>query len=324
VSRACIPPGYHHGMSFFAIFFALLLEQARPLSPGNAVHRLATAWRRRIRRSLDAGQAEHGWMAWSVAALVPVLLVALVHWLLLPFSDLLVFVWTVAVLYVTLGFRQFSHHFTAIRQALEAGDESQALTELARWRGVAPEPLARQELLRQVIEHSALEAHRHVFGVLLAYSVFAVLGLGPAGAVLYRMGESLARRWQPRLEDAPSEAAQKAAAQAWLWIDHAPARATALAFAVVGNFEESIAAWRSDAARFGNPNDGIVLAATAGAINVRLGGQGMGENPAQSAGWAELREPQPAHLASLVGLVWRSVVLWLLLLLLTTMAHSVG
>jgi adenosylcobinamide-phosphate synthase len=311
-------------MSFFAIFFALLLEQARPLSPGNAVHRLATAWRRRIRRSLDAGQAEHGWMAWSVAALVPVLLVALVHWLLLPFSDLLVFVWTVAVLYVTLGFRQFSHHFTAIRQALEAGDESQALTELARWRGVAPEPLARQELLRQVIEHSALEAHRHVFGVLLAYSVFAVLGLGPAGAVLYRMGESLARRWQPRLEDAPSEAAQKAAAQAWLWIDHAPARATALAFAVVGNFEESIAAWRSDAARFGNPNDGIVLAATAGAINVRLGGQGMGENPAQSAGWAELREPQPAHLASLVGLVWRSVVLWLLLLLLTTMAHSVG
>ena len=30
------------------------------------------------------------------------------------------------------------------------------------------------------------------------------------------------------------------------------------------------------------------------------------------------------HLASLVGLVWRSVVLWLLLLALTTMAHSVG
>jgi adenosylcobinamide-phosphate synthase len=308
-------------MSFFAIFFALLFEQARPLGQDNAVHRMATAWRRWVRRSLDAGQAEHGWMAWSVAALVPALLVALVHWLLLPFSDLLVFVWTVAVLYATLGFRQFSHHFTAIRQALESGDEAQAQAELARWRGIEaePEPLSQPELLRQVIEHSALEAHRHVFGVLLAYSVLAVLGLGPAGAVLYRLAESLARRWRPRLEDAPSEAVQRAAAQAWLWIDHVPARATALAFAVVGNFEESIAAWRQDAARFGNPNDGIVLAATAGAINVRLG-----LTPAQSAGSAEMREPQLAHLASLVGLVWRSVVLWLLLLALTTMARSVG
>ncbi len=313
-------------MSFFAIFFALLLEQARPLSRDNPVHRMATAWRRWVRRSLDAGQAEHGWLAWCAAALAPALLVALVHWLLLPFSDLLVFAWTVGVLYVTLGFRQFSHHFTAIRQALEAGDEELARAELARWRGIEPDGLSRQELLRQVIEHSALEAHRHVFGVLLAYAALAVLGLGPAGAVLYRMAESLSRRWLPRLQDAPSQAAQRAAAQAWLWIDHLPARATALAFAVVGNFEEAIAAWRQDAERFGNPNDGIVLAATAGAINVRLGGQILTAAQAQpsGSGWPEGREPQLAHLASLVGLVWRSVVLWLLLLALTTMAHSVG
>ena len=310
-------------MSFFAIFFALLLEQARPLSPDNPVHHLATAWRRWVRRSLDAGQSEHGWMAWAAAAVGPALLVALVHWLLLPFSDLLVFVWTAAVLYVTLGFRQFSHHFTAIRQALESGDEATARSELARWRGTELEEQSRPELLRHVIEHSALQAHRHVFGVLLAYAVLAVLGLGPAGAVLYRLAESLARRWRPRLQDAPSPAAQQAAQQAWLWIDHVPARATALAFAVVGNFEEAIAAWRQDGSRLGNPNDGIVLAATSGAINVRLGGQALSAE-ARQGGWTEGREPQLAHLASLVGLVWRAVVLWLLLLALTTMARSVG
>ena len=95
---------------------------------------------------------------------------------------------------------------------------------------------------------------------------------------------------------------------------------------MVGNFEEAIAAWRQDAERFDNPNDGIVLAATAGAINVRLGGQILTAAQAQpgGSGWPEGREPQLAHLASLVGLVWRSVVLWLLLLALTTMAHSVG
>lgn len=319
-------------MSFFAIFLALLLEQARPLGRDNSAHRMATAWRRWVRRSLDAGQAPHGWMAWSAAALVPALLAAMVHWLLLPFSDLLMFAWTVGVLYLTLGFRQFSHYFTAIRQALESNDEASARAELAEWQQVEVGELPRQELLRHVIEHSALAAHHHVFGVLFAYSVFAAFGFGPAGAVLYRMAESLARRWQPRLQDAPSSAAQQAAAQGWQWIDHVPARATALAFAVVGNFEEAIAAWRSDATRATQTNDGIVLAATAGAINVRLGGLGLGANPAAgeaggpelSGVWSEGREPQNAHLTSLVGLVWRSVVLWLLLLALMTLARSVG
>ena len=319
-------------MSFFAIFLAFLLEQARPLGRDNSAHRMATAWRRWVRRSLDAGQAPHGWMAWSAAALVPALLVALVHWLLLPFSDLLMFAWTVGVLYLTLGFRQFSHYFTAIRQALESNDEAAARAQLAEWQQVEVGELPRQELLRHVIEHSALAAHHHVFGVLFAYSVFAALGFGPAGAVLYRMAESLARRWQPRLQDSPSSAAQQAAAQGWQWIDHVPARATALAFAVVGNFEEAIAAWRSDATRATPSNDAIVLAATAGAINVRLGGLGLGANPSASgtAGpelsgvWNEGREPQNAHLSSLVGLVWRSVVLWLLLLALMTLARSVG
>ena len=202
-------------MSFFAIFLALLLEQARPLGRDNTAHRLATAWRRWVRRSLDAGQAPHGWMAWSAAALVPALLAALVHWLLLPFSDLLVFAWTVGVLYLTLGFRQFSHYFTTIRQALESNDEATARAQLAEWQQVEVGELPRQELLRHVIEHSALAAHHHVFGVLFAYSVFAALGFGPAGAVLYRMAESLARRWQPRLQDAPSSAVQQAVRLRW-------------------------------------------------------------------------------------------------------------
>ncbi len=315
-------------MSFFAIFLALLLEQARPLGRDNTAHRMATAWRRWVRRSLDAGQPRHGWMAWSAAALVPALLAALVHWLLLPFSDLLVFAWTVGVLYLTLGFRQFSHYFTTIRQALETNDEASARAQLAEWQQVEVGELPRQELLRHVIEHSALAAHHHVFGVLFAYSVFAALGFGPAGAVFYRMAESLARRWLPRQQDVPSSAAQQAAAQGWRWIDHVPARATALAFAVVGNFEEAIAAWRSDATRAAQTNDGIVLAATAGAINVRLGGLGLGAGeagvPGLSSVWSEGREPQNAHLTSLVGLVWRSVVLWLLLLALMTLARSVG
>ena len=36
------------------------------------------------------------------------------------------------------------------------------------------------------------------------------------------------------------------------------------------------------------------------------------------------REPEVAHLRSIVGLVWRSVVLWMLLLALLTLARLLG
>ncbi len=313
-------------MSFFAILLALLLEQARPLGPDNAVHRVALAWVHWAQRTVDAGQRLHGWLAWLTAAVVPALLSAVIYLVLDAWSGLLAFAWLVAILYVTLGFRQFSHHFTAIREALESGDEARAREILAYWREVDVAQLPRHELLRHVIEHAMVQAHRHVFGVLVCFVALAVLGLGPAGAVLYRLAEYVSRSWTARGEEgAPSQAAHQAAAQAWRWIDALPVRVTAVALAVVGNFEEAVASWRQDARHFPDPNDGVLLAATAGAINVRLGGQPL--DPAlgaeQGAPVTDGRTPQLAHLASVVGLVWRSVVLCLLLLALGVLARLV-
>ena len=182
------------------------------------------------------------------------------------------------MLYVTLGFRQFSHHFTNIRDALDAGDEARARELLAQWQQVDASELPRSEIVRHVIEYSVLAAHRHVFGVLAWFSVLAAFGLGPAGAVLYRMSEFVARYWKYRshTQTQPASAAlQSAAARAWHAIDWLPARITALAFAVVGSFEEAIDCWRNYAQRFPNDNDGVILAATSGAVNVRLGGEAL-------------------------------------------------
>ncbi len=309
-------------MNFLAIFIALLLEQARPLGPDNAWNAGLRWWARTTRRTLDAGQ--NGWVTWALAAVVPAVLVAVVFHALMAFSLVLGFVWLVLVLYLTVGFRQFSHHFTSIREALEAGDEDRARGILAAWQQVDASDLPRQAVVRHVIEHSVVAAHRHVFGVLVSFVVFALLGLGPAGAVLYRMSEFLARKWRAGSVDAPSEGLQVAAQTAWRWVDHGPARVTALGFAVVGNFEEAVAAWRQDASRFAVPNDGVVLAATSGAINVRLGGEPLGSAPAGDEPVTDGREPQVAHLASVVGLVWRSVVLWLMLMALMMIASAVG
>ena len=339
-------------MSFFAILCALLIEQVRPLAYHNPVYGAVLAWTRWTSRNFDAGRPHHGWVAWGLAVGVPSLLVLAVHWLLLHFLGLpFAILWSIAVLYTTLGFRQFSHHFTGIRDALDLGDEAQARKLLARWQRVDAADLPRSAIVRHVIEYSVIAAHRHVFGVLAWFSVLAAFGFGPAGAVFYRMSEFVARYWAHKNHASAQPASvwvRQAADRAWAAVDWLPARITALGFAVVGSFEEAIDCWRNDARRFPDPNDGVILAATSGALNVRLGGGqlapiasprdawpqpssgtgGNGDTPSAliglDSGSTPGREPVPAHLRSVVGLVWRSVVMWMVLLALLTLARLLG
>ncbi|MEZ5646580.1 MAG: CobD/CbiB family protein [Burkholderiaceae bacterium] len=305
-------------MSFLAILIALVLEQVRPLGYDNPAHAGLRGWTRSVRRNFDTGQAAHGWGAWCLAVLLPSAISGLVYWGLWRVNLIFAFVWLVLVLYLTLGFRQFSHHFSDIRQALEAGDEALARERFAQWLRRDASALPRGELLRQFIVHSMLSAHRHVFGVLVVFVVGWVLGLGPAGAVLYRLAEYVSRSWQRRPDGTPSEALEQAATTTWRWIDHVPARVTALGFAVVGNFEEAVAGWRSRVAAGEAGSDDVVLAAAGGAINLPLLRAVMGEAPDPST------TPQLAHLGSVVGLVWRAVVLWMLLLALLSLARLIG
>jgi len=329
-------------MSFFAVLFALLIEQIKPLSRQNWVHDAIFAWVRWTGRNFDAGKPRHTWVVWGVSVLAPALLVCVLFLLIERQSKLLALAFDVALLYLTLGFRQFSHHFTDIRDALDRGDEATARRCLAEWRHLDASELPRTELLRHVIEHALLAAHRHVFGVFFWFVVFSALGLGPTGAVLYRMAEFSSRFWayRHRTLGAPADDHLLALSRRMFQtIDHVPARMTAFGFAVVGNFEEAIGAWRRDASLWLYPNEGIILAAAAGAVGVRLGGaaapgvtpdrsktftDGSTADATEAHGATQGMQPQLGHLQSVVGLVWRSVVLWLLLLALLSLANVVG
>jgi len=159
----------------------------------------------------------------------------------------------------------------------------------------------------------------------------AALGLGPAGAVVYRMSDMVSRAWlaAPKPNKGwVSQTLQDAARQAWYRVDWFPARLTAVAFAVVGNFEEAIDCWRHHAQRFPDDNDGVVLSATAGALNVRLGGESLRPevttDNTQDSESTPGRAAEMSHLSSVVGLVWRSVVMWMVLLALLTLARLLG
>jgi adenosylcobinamide-phosphate synthase len=329
-------------MSFFAVLFALMFEQLRPLPSDNWVHDGLISWVGWTGRNFDAGRERHAWVVWFVSVLVPAGIAALLHIALASQNGIAALVFDVLVLYLTLGFRQFSHHFTDIRNALDQGDELLARRHLAQWCQLDASELPRSELLRHVIEFSLLAAHRHVFGVFFWYVVLSSVGLGPAGAVLYRMAEFAGRYWafkNKALGPQPNDKSMLLSQRLFTAIDYLPSRLTAFGFAVVGNFEEAINGWRRDAELWPQANDGVILASAAGAVGVRLGGVAAPDisperarafenqappEAAAAAGSTPGADPQMGHLASVVGLVWRSVVLWMLLLALLTLANLVG
>ncbi len=327
-------------MSFFAVLLTLLAEQLKPLPRSDRVHAVLLRWMRWTGRNFNAGRERHAWVVWGVTALAPALIAWGGHLLLARVGSVPALAWDVAVLYLTLGFRQFSHHFTDIRDALERGDETQACQLLAQWRHLDASELPRTELLRHVIEESLLAAHRHVFGVFFCFVVFAAIGFGPAGAVLYRMASFASRYWAARSRSLGSPSNDRLmllSQRLFLLIDAAPARLTAFGFAVAGNFEEAVTCWRRDASLWRHANEGVILAAAAGAVGIRLGGLtdpestlNNGVDPsgldaaAESDGATPGLVPQLGHLRSVVGLVWRSVVLWMLLLALLSLANLIG
>jgi adenosylcobinamide-phosphate synthase len=341
-------------VSVIAILVALLLEQARPLPPLDALRAGYRQWASFVGRNFDAGLGRHAVVVWLLTVAGPVVAVAAVSWVIASFSLLLAFALNVLVLYGTLGFRQFSHYFTGIREALDQGDEHRARQLLAQWQQVDASELPRTELLRQVIEFAVLASHRQVFGVMFWFVLLAALGFGPAGAVLYRLSQVALKHWARRhpIDGEPiSPTVLDLAQRLWSAIDYVPARLSAFGFAIVGNFEEAVASWRRDASMWSHPNDGTVLAAAAGAVGVQLGASVHQSGPAAAAARASASglagdeggrslvvadpaanppglttgmPPQMGHLQSVVGLVWRSVILWLLLLALLSVANLLG
>ena len=104
------------------------------------------------------------------------------YWALDQISPLLGLAWNVLILYLLVGFRHFSHAFSAIVDALKAGDAIAARRRLAAWRGSDASAVSAEEIPKLAIEQGLEDSYRHVFGILFWFLVLP----GPAGAVLYR------------------------------------------------------------------------------------------------------------------------------------------
>jgi adenosylcobinamide-phosphate synthase len=299
-------------MSVLAIIAALVLEQWRPIGDLRAVQASLAGWGTWLEQSFNGGERRHGIVGWLVAVLPWVIGAGAVHYALAVVSPLLALLFNLLVLYLTLGFRQFSHYFTDLQVAVRDGDMERARTLLDAWRGASGVTYTREEVIRLAIEEALIASHRHVFGVLLWYLLLP----GPAGAVLYRLAAYFAWRW--RNLGTFGQFAQAA----FRVLEWPAVRLTAAAFAVVGDFEDAVYCWRMQARAWPDAESGIVLAAGAGAMGVRLGMPVQdldGLNPRPELG---VGDPADApFLDSTVGLLWRAVVLWVVVIAMLTVAR---
>ena len=314
-------------MSLLSLIAALLLEQVHPLHARKYLYVWMRSYADFFQQHFNAGEQKHGKIAWLLAVLLPLLAAVPLYWMLAAQHVIFAWAFCVLVLYLTMGFRQFSHYFTDIHKALRDNDLEQARSLLAAWRHAPGDELSAEEIARLSIEQALLAAHRNVFGVVVWFVIFMLLGLGPIGAILYRLAQFLNYRWGqqhgPEMGDFGVFAARIYRVVEWL-----PMRLVASTFAIVGDFEDAVYCWRNQAQQWPDPEAGIVLASGAGALGVRLGmsivqeGELL-ERPEVGVG----DEADADYMQSTIGLVWRALVFWLIALLLlglASMANWIG
>lgn len=307
-------------MSLVSLIIALLLEQWRPLADRKELVSWPARFADYLQQHFNAGEREHGTIAWALGVVPAMLLAIVVYYLLYSLSPLLALAFNVLILYLTMGFRHVSHYFTDIHWALKSGDLDEARAILGDWRGESCERLNAEEVARIAIEEALVASHRHVFAVVFWF----VLLPGPVGAILYRMSYFLQQRWAAR-GDTELAAFGDFAGRVFRLLDWAPARLTGIAFAIVGDFEDAVYCWRSQAAKWPDPSLGVVLASGAGAMGVRLGMPFLSEsNPVDRPELGLGDDADLGFLDSTIGLVWRALVVMLFLLLLLAMARALS
>jgi adenosylcobinamide-phosphate synthase len=322
-------------MDMFAVVFALLLEQWRPAThwPRERVDAAVRMAIDALPDRLDGGREWHAWLGWSLAVGLPALLAWAIGAALGMVLGLLCFLFIVGVLYFALGFRLFSHRFTAVRDGLAARRLDLAGAALAQWQGAPLAPVGGampattpETIARQAIERGVGEAGRWLFGGLFWFAVLP----GASGAVLYRAADRVAVHWSAAPVAGLHPGFASVALSALRWLDELPARLAAGAFALVGDFTGAAEGWQAArreqaGALAGERIQGpraLMVAAAFGALGMAQGTVPAERAPApeatgsydafDGAGWdADSYALAVRQMDGAAALVWRSLLVWL-------------
>lgn len=284
-------------MTFLQMLIALAMERLMPHWMQYRVYHFIDDFFARMARLIPA---RTGWQAYLLVAssvAVPVLFVAIVQdWVgEILFGEFLL---GLVFLFYCLGPKDLAEQLKALVAAMQSRDEDAARSlsdDFVDW----DEEDSMTDRTSRMLASIAFLSLERLFGVLFWFAL-----LGPAGGVLFRVSQLISRHY--RIEGGPATEAAELLYFSLSWL---PSRLVALGYGLSGHFTRSMETWMEKADQ----------EVTYGADEVR--------NFLAKAGIAALDTPMRIieewdeavlQLQNIMGLIWRTLVMWLAVIALLT------
>ena len=244
---------------------------------------------------------------------VPVVAVVLINILLYDvLFGLLSLVFSIFVLFICLGPKDLDGQIDTFLEAWKDENEA-AAREVAEELLESPPPESLNALQQGMVEKILLAANDRLLAPIFWFTVFSVMGSGPLGVVLYRLGYHLNKRFAEN--DSPFSEAAKRLHDILAWL---PAHMVALAFAMAGSFVDAIHAWRERSPAWRDDwqagVEGTILAGGLGALQLHDIASDAEVNP----------DDVQEQVSSAKGLVLRALVISVVLIALITLFGGLG
>lgn len=213
---------------------------------------------------------------------------------------------SVVVLYFAIAPRSLAEHAGRVAAAFADNDLPAARAAVGMMVSRDTTQLDEEGIARATVE-SVLENGNDAIFAALFWFVLA----GAPGVVLYRLSNTLDAMWGYRNQRYNEFG--WAAARLDDVLNYIPARLTALSYTLLGHTRSAWHCWRQQAPAWDSPNAGPVMAAGAGALQVKLGGAAIYHGQLEQR--PELGCGQPANRADIqraVRLVQHTLYLWLI------------
>ena len=209
----------------------------------------------------------NGLLAWSISVLP---FVVGVYFLVLILPPIFQIILNISIVYLAIGQNSLKQHGVAVFKPLLNGDLAKARHATSMIVSRDTSESNEQQLAKATVETITENTNDAVIAPLFYFACF-----GAAGAVLFRLSNTLDAMWGYRNDK--YEYFGKFSARMDDVLGYVPARITSFLFTLANpkQIPITLKSIFGNGRKWYSPNAGIVMAAGAGALNVRLGGNAI-------------------------------------------------